>query len=734
MKVNLNIYVEGETKGHISKEKGKLFEQLMTDVLDQHGYRIDDIANVDYGVMEIDIVGESSITGDPIYVECKFHSKPISTNAIQVFHSKYMTRHSKQNSCNGLFIAIPNLNKNAKGYYKEHLSDHREFKINIWEQKEVIEQLMNMKDVSDLRSVIKQVNKKYKKIIKKELIFTQRGLYWILYFINSPNSEKSDVILLNSDGSLITDSDGLDFLIRQIPHIDEKGVLNENDQIQNIFVPGNYDPILQYNSKRILDQFFNKLKFDNKTQSTISNYAVKLNALISYFKLKNLGDINSGSFNFLTISSRHIIGFIDDQISNYGYGTSSVANSYFAVKSFIEFLLEEKIINNNPMYGINPPKRTKKDRNKIIDIHLFIEFLNAINKNIIVRTFLEVLFSSGAFQSELLSLKNLDIDFNKQIIKIHSNGKIRNAYLLNRTIEVMKLYQQWKINKFGIEVQKPTSLFFISSRGNDYDIRPVQKFISNYSKENQFDFYLRDVPKILSNYLYRQGVTIGNIDKLTSLTIAQIRKLIPKYDEKVESLKTLHTNMLNEFEIEFYLPRSNLIKFTEYRNETPEELTKIKNSIFQKNRPKTAQIINYPNIQYRPIENTLLLIYQDQVNSQEWKEIPSSTIRKSISSLKRLNFIGFKEFPFKILPLGILFIENLELRSKIFGQAALEYDSFKEFIKILNNAKSKLTLYELGSLLKEQLNTNWTNATSYLNVKIMLNWARNSNLLPSYFA
>ncbi len=50
----------------------------MTRVLRRHGYSIDAIPNVNYAGMEIDIDGKQTITGVPLYAECKCYETEAS--------------------------------------------------------------------------------------------------------------------------------------------------------------------------------------------------------------------------------------------------------------------------------------------------------------------------------------------------------------------------------------------------------------------------------------------------------------------------------------------------------------------------------------------------------------------------------------------------------------------------------------------------------------------------------
>src|SRR4030067_144042 len=112
----LKILATGNSPQSKAQARGKLFENLMTDVLRHYGYRIDRIPSVNYAGMEIDIEGKAIVTEIPLYAECKCYEGEVDSPKLQEFFGKYMARWLKDKKCQGLFIALPSLNRHSKGY------------------------------------------------------------------------------------------------------------------------------------------------------------------------------------------------------------------------------------------------------------------------------------------------------------------------------------------------------------------------------------------------------------------------------------------------------------------------------------------------------------------------------------------------------------------------------------------------------------------------------------------
>src|SRR5205807_6456173 len=77
----------------------------MADVLRQHGYHIDRISpSLHYAGMEVDIEGNHSVMGTPLYAECKYYENEVDAPKFQAFFGRYgYARHGR-----GSPIPIPN--------------------------------------------------------------------------------------------------------------------------------------------------------------------------------------------------------------------------------------------------------------------------------------------------------------------------------------------------------------------------------------------------------------------------------------------------------------------------------------------------------------------------------------------------------------------------------------------------------------------------------------------------
>jgi hypothetical protein len=144
-----------------------------------------------------------------------------------------------------------------------------------------------------------------------------------------------------------------------------------------------------------------------------------------------------------------------------------------------------------------------------------------------------------------------------------------------------------------------------------------------------------------------------------------------------------------------------------------------------------------PRVQYAPVENIAVrLVHALKEDGRvDWTGLNKNTIFRALATLEDLGFI-LREAPLiRVLPRAKAFVENPNKRPFLFAESALQLASFSEFIDILKAKQIKGgTLLELGRELQEKLEENWKESTSETIAKIMLDWARHTNLAPGVFA
>ena len=140
----LKVLASGDSHQKQAQARGKLFENLMAEVLRNKGYKVDFPPNTRYTGMEIDIEGIQEIIGIPIYVECKYYyDKEIECPDLMKFYGKYMIKWFEDPRCQGIFIALPGINIEAKTAYNEKIRSNSKTSFALYEKEDVLEVIFN---------------------------------------------------------------------------------------------------------------------------------------------------------------------------------------------------------------------------------------------------------------------------------------------------------------------------------------------------------------------------------------------------------------------------------------------------------------------------------------------------------------------------------------------------------------------------------------------------------------
>ncbi|MDY6896271.1 MAG: restriction endonuclease, partial [Thermotogota bacterium] len=221
----LKILASGDSPQAQAQTRGKLFEKFMAEVLQELGYEIDRIPNINYAGMEIDIEGKSTATRVPLYAECKYYETNIDSPKLQAFFGKYMTRWLKDNKSQGLFIAIPGINPHAKGFYKDYIENDSGITFRVLEEDDVLEVLFKSKIIAQPETIAKNIPTNIGSPGDWFLIYTDKGKFWIQYIISEGKGIPDKIAVFDAMGSPISDRATIDYLIQLYPEIDDFGII-----------------------------------------------------------------------------------------------------------------------------------------------------------------------------------------------------------------------------------------------------------------------------------------------------------------------------------------------------------------------------------------------------------------------------------------------------------------------------------------------------------------------------
>jgi hypothetical protein len=223
----LKILATGKSQQAQAQARGKLFQDLMAEVLRHHGYSIDRIANVNYAGMEIDIEGRAIATGIPLYAECKCYDTEVDSPKLQAFCGKYIALWLRDKRSQGLFIAIPGINSHAKGFYRDNFESRSEITVRLLEEDSVLQFIFASQRVTQPEQIAQQIAPAdYGSPGDWLLLYTDHGLFWAFYVILPGSGIPRAIAIFDALGIPISDKTTSDYLLQLLPELGDFSLLS----------------------------------------------------------------------------------------------------------------------------------------------------------------------------------------------------------------------------------------------------------------------------------------------------------------------------------------------------------------------------------------------------------------------------------------------------------------------------------------------------------------------------
>jgi integrase/recombinase XerC len=273
---------------------------------------------------------------------------------------------------------------------------------------------------------------------------------------------------------------------------------------------------------QLTDKFLQYLEYEKRrSPHTIASYAHDLAQFQSYVaEIYETEDLSQVDHNALRSWVVHL--------SEQGLKASSINRKIATLKSFYKFLLKKGIIKVNPALRIKPmktPKRTPTfvEEGAMQQLLDEIEFPNTF-AGMRDRLVLELLYQTGMRESELIQLKEQDIDFLQSTIKVKGKGnKERIIPISTHLVHLLKQYFVFKKKKF----ENSSPYVILSNKGEQaYPLllyRIVQRYLTMVNhKEKKSPHVLRHT---FATHLLNRGAELNAIKDIlghSSLSATQI--------------------------------------------------------------------------------------------------------------------------------------------------------------------------------------------------------------------
>ena len=201
-------------------------------------------------------------------------------------------------------------------------------------------------------------------------------------------------------------------------------------------------------ARQRIQSFLDYLKFERRySPHTLTSYTTDLIDFFDYLESQfDVVDVKAISSGFI----RSWLAGLKEK----GLTSKSVNRKISSLKSFFKYLLKTGEIENSPMNNVISPKISKRlpvfmkeeDTKKLVlALNQSAEDWKSLNAKMLITIF----YATGMRLSELINLKEKQIDFSRGHIKVLGKGnKERIIPVSKEVIEVIGEYQQLKRRDF----------------------------------------------------------------------------------------------------------------------------------------------------------------------------------------------------------------------------------------------------------------------------------------------
>lgn len=292
-------------------------------------------------------------------------------------------------------------------------------------------------------------------------------------------------------------------------------------------------------------KFIDYIQYEKRySPHTVSAYRTDLDQFYSFLQIQyNITDIRDVTHPMIR---SWLVLLMQEKIS-----PRSVNRKLTTLKSFYKFLLKEGLVSINPMRKIISPRTSKKlpsfvEKEKMAMLFEKINFgegFPALRDRLI----LEILYATGMRLSELINLKEMDIDFHQSTLKVlGKRNKERLIPFSNKFADLLKTYLNGKKSYLeNAEFPKPPGTpddlwLLVTDNGKKAYPRFIYRTVTKYL--SQVTTLQKISPHVLrhtfATHLLNNGAELNAVKELlghASLSATQVYT-----HNTIEKLKTIY--------------------------------------------------------------------------------------------------------------------------------------------------------------------------------------------------
>ena len=282
--------------------------------------------------------------------------------------------------------------------------------------------------------------------------------------------------------------------------------------------------------KQQLTNFLDTLEVQKQySNHTIEAYKKDIEVFIDFL---NEESVNSfGEVDYIVI--RNFLSKLYDE----SLESSTIARKLSSMRSFYDYLLKHKEVQDNPFVLIKAPKLDKKNPD-----FLFYEEIDALLDSIDEssdlglrnRAIVELMYASGLRASEVVAMKLSDIDRSRQVIHILGKGKKERYVPFHElALECLEKYLDEARFSLMVNAKEKHSYVFVNKNGNPLTTRGLRDILDRLSLNSGIGRRLHPhtIRHTFATHLLDQGAELRFVQEMlghSNLSTTQIYTHVSK--------------------------------------------------------------------------------------------------------------------------------------------------------------------------------------------------------------
>jgi len=274
------------------------------------------------------------------------------------------------------------------------------------------------------------------------------------------------------------------------------------------------------------EKFVDNLKQKGRADATVIAYSKDIQQLVEHVKRSNLNLANE-------LKKEHIDTFLTN-LSDNRYTKKTISRKINAIKTFFKYLIDEKIIENDPAQLISHPK-FEQSAPRILTKIEYRALRDTVKEDVRTRAIVEILLQTGLRISELANIKLANIKMGNT----EGQGSLEvegTQTTPTRAIPLNTVVQEAISSYMKDRPKTDLDFLFVTKTGNQLLVRNIRATLARYFKQVGLDdVTVNDLRHTFVAEHLKRGASVLLVSKIAGHKRLTTTENYLKYIERKES-------------------------------------------------------------------------------------------------------------------------------------------------------------------------------------------------------